>query len=161
IDWNGINFNGRHQVHPRVVGDVQFANSVGPGWANPKSGGFDDPRLKGRDGKPYGPLPRWWAQYKGLYHFGNQVIVSYTVGSVKVLEMPAYEIGPAGKTVYTRTLNIGKSARDLVMRVAPVGTAVALVGGPGKLVEQDGYTLVRIPAAATPTALKVLQADCA
>ena len=21
IDWNGINFNGRHQVHPRIVGD--------------------------------------------------------------------------------------------------------------------------------------------
>ena len=26
IDWNGINFNGRHQVHPRIVGQVHVAN---------------------------------------------------------------------------------------------------------------------------------------
>ena len=61
IDWNGINFNGRHQVHPRLVGPVRFANPVGPGWADPETGSFVDPRLKGRDGKPYGPLPRRWA----------------------------------------------------------------------------------------------------
>ena len=37
IDWNGINFNGRHQVHPRIVGKVQFTNPDGPGWANPRT----------------------------------------------------------------------------------------------------------------------------
>src|SRR5262249_28903659 len=132
---------------------------VGPGWADPETGRFDDPRLKGRDGKPYGPLPRSWAQYRGLYHYGNQVIVSYTVGGAKVLEMPAYELGPGGQVVYTRTLNVGKSGRDLVLRVAPVGTAVALVGGGAALAEGDGYTLVRVPAAATPVALKILLAD--
>ncbi len=80
IDWNGINFNGRHQIHPRVVGNVRFADPVGPGWADPKTGRFDDPRFKGRDGKPYGPLPHTWAKYKGMYHYGSQVILSYTVG---------------------------------------------------------------------------------
>ena len=44
IDWNGINFNGKHEVHPRVLGLVQVANPVGPGWANPADGRFDDPR---------------------------------------------------------------------------------------------------------------------
>ena len=58
IDWNGIHFNGRHGVHPKLVGDVRVANPVGPGWADPKTGRFDDPRPKGRDGRPYGPLPR-------------------------------------------------------------------------------------------------------
>ena len=64
IDWNGINFNGRHEIHPRVVGLVEFANPVGPGWANPQTGTFDDPRLKGtrrpalRPAAPIvGPLP--------------------------------------------------------------------------------------------------------
>jgi putative heme-binding domain-containing protein len=56
IDWNGINFNGRHAIHPRLVGQVRFANPVGPGWGNPETGRFNDPRLRGRDGKPYGPL---------------------------------------------------------------------------------------------------------
>ena len=90
IDWNGINFNGQHQVHPRIAGDGRsFANPVGPGWANPETGSFDDLASRGRDGKPYGPLPRRWAQYKGLYHHGNQVILSYTVGTTEILETPA------------------------------------------------------------------------
>jgi putative heme-binding domain-containing protein len=159
IDWNGINFNGRHQIHPRVTGPVHFANPVGPGWADPETGRFDDPRLKGRDGKLYGPLPRSWARYRGLYHYGNQVILSYTVGSAAVLEMPAYELAPGDKVVFTRTLNIGKSPRDLLMRVAPVGTAIALVGDPAALEEKDGYTLLRIPAAVTPVAVKLLLSD--
>ncbi|MHB1422974.1 MAG: DUF6797 domain-containing protein [Gemmataceae bacterium] len=159
IDWNGINFNGRHQIHPRVVGVVHFANPVGPGWADPESGRFDDTRLKGRDGKPYGSLPRSWARYKGKYEYGNQVILSYTVGAATILEMPAYELMPDGKIAYTRTLNIGKSPRDLRMRVAPTATAVALVGAQASLEDQEGYTLLRIPAAATPLSLKILLSD--
>ncbi len=158
IDWNGINFNGRHAIHPRVNGEVRFANPVGPGWANPETGKFDDPRLCGRDDKPYGPLPRAWAQYRGLYHHGNQTILSYTVGDAKILESPAYETTTDGKVIYTRTLNIGKSERDLVMRVAPVGIGAAVVGK-GTLAERDGFTLLRIPAAVTPVMLKVLSAD--
>jgi glucose/arabinose dehydrogenase/mono/diheme cytochrome c family protein len=158
IDWNGINFNGRHQIHPRLAGQVRFANPVGPGWANPETGRFDDPRLRGRDDKPYGPLPRAWAQYRGVYHHGNQTILSYTVGDAKILESPAYDTTPDGKVVYTRTLNVGKSSRDLLMRVAPAGVAVTLVGQ-GKLGVQDGYTLLRIPASVTPVSLKLLLSD--
>ncbi len=89
IDWQGIQFNGAHGVHPRVVGQMAFANSTGPGWANPASGEFlDDLRVKGRDGKRYGPLPREWAKYRGLYHHGRQVVFSYSVGTTEVLESP-------------------------------------------------------------------------
>jgi len=159
IDWHGINFNGQHQIHPRVAGKVRFANPIGPGWANPETGRFDDPRFRGRDGRAYGPLPRSWAGYKGMYHYGNQVILSYSVGAAKILEMSAYELSSGDKVVYTRTLNIGKSPRDLLMRVAPTGTAVALVGDKASLAEEEGYTLVRIPAAATPAAIKLLLSD--
>ena len=64
---------------------MRFANPVGPGWADPETGRFDDPRLRGRDGKPYGPLPRSWARYRGLYHYGNQIILSYTVGTAAIM----------------------------------------------------------------------------
>ena len=50
--WNGINFNGRRQVHPRVVGRVLLANPTGPGRADPVDGRFDDPRPLGRDEAP-------------------------------------------------------------------------------------------------------------
>ena len=36
IDWNGINFNGSHQVHPRIAGTVEFSNPNEPAWAQPR-----------------------------------------------------------------------------------------------------------------------------
>ncbi|HVC94533.1 MAG TPA: DUF6797 domain-containing protein, partial [Pirellulales bacterium] len=118
IDFNGIQFNGRHEVHPRVVGQVQFVNPIGPGWANPADGRFDDPRPRGRDDRPYGPLPRNWARYQGLYHFGQQTIISYTLGDVAVLESPGLAGGPTPLPVFTRTFNLGPRATELVLQVA-------------------------------------------
>jgi hypothetical protein len=36
---------------PELMGDVQVVNPFGPGWANPATGRFDDPRITGRDGQ--------------------------------------------------------------------------------------------------------------
>ena len=89
IDWNGIHFNGRHQTHPRIAGDLILENPDGPGWANPETGSFaDDQRILGRDGKRYGPLPKDWANYRGLYYHGDKLIISYQIGHTDVLEMP-------------------------------------------------------------------------
>ena len=101
------------------------------------------PRIRGRDGRPYGPLPRPWAQYKGLYHHGDQVILAYTVGTTDVLETPGLEIDPAHPDIpiFTRTLEIGPSPHDLTMRVAPEEVAVSLVGdGRASLQRRDGFT---------------------
>lgn len=117
IDWNGINFNGRHEIHPRVVGLVELANPVGPGWANPRTGSFDDPRLRGRDGRPYGPLPRDWAHFRGQYRHGDRVILAYTVGETDVLEMPGIETGSASPA-FSRTMNIGPRDKAMVLHVA-------------------------------------------
>jgi putative heme-binding domain-containing protein len=161
IDWNGIHFNGRDAVHPKLAGDVHFANPVGPGWADPDTGRFTDLRSRGRDGRPYGPLPRAWARYGGLYHFGDQVILSYTVGDAAVLEAPGAEADPVepGAVMFTRTLEVGRSSRDLLARVAPEGAAAAVVGDDRvSLVTAGGFTLLRVPAPATPTRVKVLVA---
>jgi putative heme-binding domain-containing protein len=159
MDYNGINFNGRHQVHPRLVGKIHVSNPIGPGWADPETGRFEDPRLRGRDDRPYGPLPRAWAHYKGIYHFGQRVIVSYTVGKAKILESPGYELDTtrSGAMVFSRYLNIGPSPHDLLMRVAPSNIAASVVGGSGfSLLDRDGYTLLKIPASATSVSLKLL-----
>lgn len=134
IDWHGINFDGRHQIHPRVAGKVEFANLNGPGWGHPETGSFEDTRIVGRDQKHYGPLPREWGQYRGLYQYGDQVIVSYTVGTVGVLEMPGVVpgvsmAGPSGTVtsapVLTRTFQIGPRPRPMLLKVAthPSGSA--------------------------------------
>lgn len=117
IDWNGINFNGRHGIHPRITGQVSVANPTGPGWANPSDGTFTDPRLRGRDDRAYGPLPRAWTHYKGMYYHGQKVIVSYTVGTTPVLEMPGVTM-VEDSPVFTRTFNIGPRSTGLTLRVA-------------------------------------------
>lgn len=122
IDWNGILFNGRHAVHPRIAGQVHFANPTGPGWAHPTRGDFVDPRLRGRDGRPYGPLPHDWAHYRGLYHFGHRVILSYTVGPTPIQELPGVD-ATGTVPVFTRTFHIGPRPQPLVLRVAQVAAA--------------------------------------
>ncbi|HVL14440.1 MAG TPA: DPP IV N-terminal domain-containing protein [Gemmata sp.] len=154
IDWKGIHFNGQHQVHPNLAGEQHVVNPVGPGWADPVTGSFKDPRPRGRDNKPYGPLPRAWAQFKGTYAYGDQTVIAYTVGDATVLEVEGAE-----GSAFTRTLEVGKSARDLVARVAPEGAAAAVAGDNRvSLAQRDGFHLLTIPAAATPTRVKVLVA---
>jgi hypothetical protein len=162
IDWNGIHFNGRHQVHPRLVGKVHLATPTGPGWADPESGSFADPRLLGRDGRRYGPLPRKWAHYRGVYHHGGQVVVSYTVGSAEVLDSPGREVDSMRNdaVVFTRTLRIGPAKHALVARLARAGVAAVLVaGGLATLREKDGYLLLDVPPRPRALTVKVLLAE--
>ena len=159
IDWKGIHFIGQHQVHPKLVGARHVENPVGPGWADPETGSFKDPRFLGRDRRPYGPLPRQWAHFKGTYAYGNQTVIRYTVGDATVLEMEGAEADGKNGMVFTRTLEVGKSSRNLLARIAPAGTAVAVVGDSKvSLAKRDGFHVLTILAGATPTRVKVLMA---
>jgi putative heme-binding domain-containing protein len=152
IDWYGILFNGSHVVTPRTIGQLHFGSLPGPGWAHPISGSFDDPRLLGKDGRAYGPLPRDWAQYKGTYKHGDRVIVSYLVGDADVLEAHRMETKNE-TTIWVRSLNIEKSSHDLTMRIAPDSMSVAALEKKGSqlsIEKRDGFALLRIPASKTP-----------
>jgi hypothetical protein len=143
IDWEAILFNGKHNITPRTVGELHFENPVVPAWANPGTGNFDDPRFTARDKRKFGPLPRAWAHYEGLYQYRDRVIISYTVGNAKVLETFGLE-SVEDQPIFTRTLNISPSAKPLKMRIAPTGTSVALVGEGVVLKDQGGFTVMEI-----------------
>src|SRR5687767_8242978 len=66
IDWRNVALDSQHETHPAIRGQLIFSNPEAPGWSDP-AGTFDDQRLVGRDGNRYGPLPRAWARWKGLY----------------------------------------------------------------------------------------------
>ena len=159
IDWKGIAFDGAHETHASIVGEKSFINPVGPGWANPATGSFEDPRLLGTDKKPYGPLPREWAHYRGLHRNGDEVIVACTVGDADVLEMAGIET--SGRvTVFSRTLNVGKSSHDLLARISPESVPTFLVGkSPAKIIREQGMHLLQIPAASTPLKIKIILGD--
>jgi putative heme-binding domain-containing protein len=120
IDWHGIQFDGAHGVHPRIVGQTSFTNSTGPGWGDNEGQFTDNRRVLGRDGRRYGPLPRDWGQFRGMYHHGQDTIISYSVGSSNVLELPRLirQDDPKQTSLMARTFNIGPRDRDLLLRVA-------------------------------------------
>lgn len=135
IDWRSIQFNGEHGIHPTIVGRIAFANSTGPGWGSP--GGpsdntfKDDQRVLGRDGKRYGPLPRDWGQFKGMYYHGQNVIIRYTVGHTEILELPRLHQPDRGAPLLFRTFNIGPREHELILQVAEV-PAPAVVAPSGQ-----------------------------
>jgi cytochrome c5 len=147
IDWEGILLNDNHETYPRNIGTVHFETPVGPGWANPATGSFDDPRFTARDGRKFGPLPKAWADYRGLYYYDDKVVISYTVGKTKVLEMPGVEISNA-ETIFTRSFNIGQSPQLLKTRVAVAGTSVAVAGSGVAVEEENGFVVLKISPAA-------------
>ncbi len=156
IDWKNVAFDGSHNTHCMLTGERLFTNPVGPGWANPADGSWTDPRFHGRDDKPYGPLPRAWANYRGQYLHGAQVVQSYTIGEAEILEAAeVVEYGP--HPVFMRTLNIGKSVRDLKLRLAPISDAVQVQVSVEKLqpVSEAGFQVLAIPASATPISFRV------
>jgi cytochrome c5 len=145
IDWDGILLNGKHNISPRTIGSLHFSNPVEPGWANPTDGSFADNRFMAIDKRRFGPLPRSWTQYKGLYHYKDKVIIAYTVGNAMVLEKLGLE-GTADKPIFTRTLNIAPSATMLKMRIAKTNAHVAIAGKDVSLQKEKGFYVLNVPA---------------
>ncbi len=143
IDWDAILLNDRHETYPRTIGKLHFETPVGPGWANPKTGDFKDPRFTARDGRKFGPLPKEWADYKGLYHHGNDIIISYSVGAAEILEQLGREESD-DQIVFTRTLNISPSSSLLKLRVAKDNINVRISGNGATLSKEDGYVMMTV-----------------
>ncbi|MGK0187669.1 MAG: hypothetical protein ACI9R3_003457 [Verrucomicrobiales bacterium] len=157
VDWRGIAFDGSHGTHTSIVGEKLFVNPVGPGVAQPTDGSWKDPRMLGRDEKPYGPLPRDWAHYKGLFIDGDKVVLRYTIGTTEVLESPGFT--DFGETpIFSRTLNIGKSNEDIHWRLAPTASGLTITtsgNDQASIIETDGHAVLQVPAAATPANITV------
>ena len=105
----GVAFEGGHGPNPAPADDATmfFEVNVGPGWS--KGDDFSDPRKlptgPGAAKVPLGPLPKDWAKYRGLYLHGDKVLLTYTVGTAGVLELPG--LAKRGDLeVLTRTFNI-------------------------------------------------------
>jgi glucose/arabinose dehydrogenase len=138
LDWKSVVYDGSHQTHPKILGEPLFSNPMLPGV-----GLLKDPRPL-----PYGPLPS--ARYRGLYLNGERVILSYTVGATRILEMAGLE-----GSILTRTIDIGKSAEELQIQIAGGKTPVACVGAALDRSDPGNVRLV-LAAASTPLRVKVL-----
>ncbi len=122
---------------PKPDGAIRFTTSPAPGWA--RNGSFGDPRAT-----IYGPLPREWAKYRGLYLSGQRVVLAYSVGSAGVLESPWIEKAD-GVVAFTRTIELPASAAPLLLRVCDHSGSTArletISGQPMVLLEALGGLL--------------------
>jgi hypothetical protein len=117
IAFKGVIFGGDHGPNTNPKTRPTFETSNGPGWANAE-GSFVDPRLDNIKPLPRpGPLPKEWAKFKGVYRHGDQAVLSYTVGTSKVLELPGLETSGDVKAL-VRTIRVDKSDRPMALRIA-------------------------------------------
>ncbi|MFT5468333.1 MAG: mono/diheme cytochrome c family protein [Verrucomicrobiales bacterium] len=149
VDWKGIAFDGSHGTHTSIAGEPTFITPDEPGWQNPKDGSWSDSRIVGRDGRRFGPLPREWVHYKGMSYFGEQVVIHYTVGEAAILENPSV-IEYGATPIFVRTLNVGMTEHDLVLRLPETNVAL---NAPEGIAIKDGE--LTIPASATPVKLSI------
>jgi putative heme-binding domain-containing protein len=153
VDWAGINFDGRHSAHPRTVGDVALVAPQQPGWADPVTGSFADPRPVGRDGRPYGPLPRSYGRFRAVHHAGDVIVLDYEVGGTRILETATLAGDAAAGAGVVRSFSIGPRRQPLRLRLAAEPATATFVGGPpadgvARLVTADGGVECEIAAGA-------------
>jgi hypothetical protein len=97
-------------------GSLIFETEDGPAWARGDS--FADPRPRNSDPRltnGEGPLPRQWSHYRGMYRDGNNVVFEYSVGDVRVLDMPSLWLGKPG--AIARTLRVDPANAPMKMRL--------------------------------------------
>lgn len=116
--------------------NIVFTTPAGSGWAD-ADGSFSDGRPEFK-GKKYGPLPKEHAKWKGIYLDGNNVVLSYTVGTASVLERNSFD--PNSQKL-KRELDVTPNGHPLSMIVCDAKKG-ATIGGDMALVEDDQGALV-------------------
>ena len=143
IDWNEILMDGKHNISPRTVGDLHFSNPTEPGWANPETRRFDDPRFEARDGRKFGPLPKDWARLKGIYHHEKKTIMHYYVGDAEILELLSVEYKET-EPVYIRNLHIKNASSKLKTHIAAANKGISIKGKGAKLSTEGGQVYLSV-----------------
>ncbi len=170
IDWQGIQFNGAHGIHPRAVGDIVSSNPTAPGWAMPGTTSFeDDQRVVGRDGKRYGPLPKEWGKFRGVYRNGDSVLLSYTVGGTAILETPEWALVPGSDSagqpeleIFGRSFQIGARPKFLTLSVHTSSSAdweLKKIGDAWCVQNMDGTIELMVSEKGLPSGAKWMKQD--
>ncbi len=150
VDWRGIAFDGSHGTHTSIRGKIAYATEDAPAWRHPVDQNWEDRRIVGRDGRRFGPLPRDWVHFKGIYYHGDKVLLRYTVGDSMILERPSvFEYGPM--PVFVRHFNVQSTDHVMVSRIAPdiPSLNVTLKGADGvQIHRRDGFVEMTVPKSA-------------
>ena len=102
-------YRERGEGVPMIDGDRIVGLSS---WKWAHEGAFDYPT---DNLLPRGPMPAKWMQYHGHYLNGKNAILSYSINSREILEMPSK---PKGFGAIVQTLRVEPGNKDLLLQVA-------------------------------------------
>ena len=113
-------FNKGDKV-PSILGIPQLATGEYAGWTI-DTPNFRDPRNPPHKEGPhrYGPLPEPMGRWNGIYLKGDDVGLSYTIGTTNILEHPS-GIRFGTETIFSRTFELDRLQQALYLNVAEVG----------------------------------------
>ncbi|GHB85377.1 DUF6797 domain-containing protein [Persicitalea jodogahamensis] len=110
-------FSNKNNKLATIAGAPQIATGSYAGWValqgNPPTFAVPTPK------NDWMPLPAAEARWNGIYTHGDKVVLNYTVGQTKVMEMPG-SLDFNGETAFVRTFKIGSSTDALGLVLAEV-----------------------------------------
>lgn len=105
---------------PEIAGDPAFGNGIYPGWSSGRPLQQDvRPVMQEMEGSHWGPLPAEYGRWDGVYVFGTQAILTYSISGTGIAELPGV-IRRDGQAIFTRALEIDGSPDTLFMNAAEV-----------------------------------------
>ena len=161
VDWKGIAFDGSHGTHTSIAGERILVNPDKPGWAHPETGSWEPIRTKGKDGRLFGPLPKDWVKFEGVFLGNSGTTIKYKVGDTQVTDT---FIPTADNGAFYRLVQVGQGKSKLKMRVGkaiedlpnknysiedgslcrtfePSSQALILYTADGKIIEEDSKSV--------------------
>lgn len=111
-------FNKNNKI-AALTGEAKIATGLYPGWASEKPFSGNLTKINEVKQPTWAPMPAQEGRWKGVYVYGNQAVLNYTVGNVDVAELP----GSAkfeDQTVFTRTFQFENNSKDIFLTAAEV-----------------------------------------
>ena len=107
---------------PSILGTPRIATGEYAGWTI-DTPSFSDPRNPSGNADPhrYGPIPEQIGRWNGIYLKGDDVGLSYTIGTTNIMEHPS-SIRFGEETAFSRTFKLDELQRALYLNVAEVGS---------------------------------------
>lgn len=137
---------------PRIKGHPVFANGTYPGWSNQRMIHREvRPAHQNREGFHWGAMPTAYGRWDGVHTHGGQAVLTYTVGSTRIHEIPGSLATTAGH-IFMRSLRVGAAPDVLYLNGVEVAGGVAgEEDGPFAYIRQgDGTDTVTVVATKSP-----------
>ncbi|WP_158859384.1 c-type cytochrome [Lunatibacter salilacus] len=156
------NFYDKNNKIPRIGGEPHFATGQYPGWSVEEPV-FTDPR----PANPYPNAPSWGplaadeVRWEGHYLVDDELVLSYTVNDVSVLENPGV-VQQDGQTLFTRNFNLSPTKSKLILALAEVtdGVSMEVKGDTGYLYHgEDGNLVTAVSVAGASSGSEILIKD--